>query len=398
MKIALIRERKQPADERVALSPKQAAKVMQDFPNVEMVAEASPERCYTDADYKAAGVNIQTDISDADILLGVKEVPINYLIPNKTYLFFSHTIKKQPYNRDLLREIISSNIKLIDYECLRWQHGGRVLGFGRFAGIVGAYNGLLTWGKKFTLFSLEPAHELKTYEALKKHLSTIKISPIKIAICGNGRVAHGSIELLNNAGIKQITREEYLTGIFNEPVFVHLKSKDFYTRKDGQGWSREHFFEYPEQYKSTFAQYIPATDLMVNAIYWEEKLPIFFTKEDMKAPDFRIKVVADITCDVEGSIPCTTRATPIEDPVIGWDRYNKKEVLPYMGNTVDIMAVTNLPCELPADASQEFGHSMVEHIMPLLIAGDNEGIIKRATITENGKLTEDYTYLQDYIA
>lgn len=398
MKIALIREYKQPADERVALSPKQAAQVMKDFPNVEVVAESSPERCYSDEDYKAVGVNIQDDVSDADILLGVKEVPIKNLIPNKTYLFFSHTIKKQPYNKEMLQEIIKRNIKLVDYECLEWQRGGRVLGFGHFAGIVGAYNGLLTWGKKFTRYNLTPAHELKTYEALKEHLNSTDFPPMKIAICGDGRVGHGSVELLKNAGIKQMDREEYLNGTFNEPVFVHLSPKDFYARKDGSEWSREHFFVHPEEYKSTFAQYIPVTDLMINAIYWEERIPVYFTKEDMRAPDFRIKVIADITCDVEGSIPCTLRPTPIEDPVIGWDSYTSKEVEPYLGNSVDIMAVTNLPCELPADASQEFGSSMVKHIMPLLIEGDKDGIIKRATITDNGSLTEHYNYLQDYVA
>lgn len=398
MKIALIRERKQPADERVALSPKQAAQVMKDFPNVEVVAETSPERCFTDEDYKAEGVNIQDDISNADILLGVKEVPIENLIPNKTYLFFSHTIKKQPYNRDLLREIINKNIKLVDYECLEWQRGGRVLGFGHFAGIVGAYNGLLTWGKKFTRYNLTPAHELKTYEVLKEHLKSIDFPPIRTVICGDGRVGHGSVELLKNAGILEVSREEFLTGVFNEPVFVLLHPKDFYAREDGAEWSREHFFNHPEEYVSTFDQYIPITDLMVNAIYWEERIPVYFTKDDMVAPDFRIRVIADITCDVEGSIPITTRATPIEDPVIGWNSFAKKEAEPFMPNTVDVMAVTNLPCELPADASQEFGASMVEHIMPLLIAGDKEDIIRRATITEGGKLTTHFNYLEDYIA
>lgn len=398
MKIALIREYKQPADERVALSPKQAAQVMKDFPAVEVVAQSSPERCYTDDDYKAAGVNIQEDVSDADILLGVKEVPIKNLIPNKTYLFFSHTIKKQPYNKEMLQEIIKRNIKLVDYECLEWQRGGRVLGFGHFAGIVGAYNGLLTWGKKFTRYNLIPAHELKTYEALKAHLKTVEFPPIRTVICGDGRVGHGSVELLKNAGIKEVNREEFLNGVFNEPVFVLLHPKDFYARKDGSEWSREHFFHNPQEYVSTFDQYIPVTDLMINAIYWEERIPVYFTKDDLVAPDFRIRVIADITCDVEGSIPITTRATPIEDPVIGWNSFAKKETKPYMPNTVDVMAVTNLPCELPADASEEFGASMVAHIMPLLITGDKEDIIKRATITEGGKLTEHFNYLEDYIA
>lgn len=398
MKIALIRERKNPPDERVALSPEQAAEVMRIFPHVEVIAESSPARCYKDEAYEAAGIKVLDDVSHADILLGIKEIPVEYLLPNKTYLFFSHTIKKQSYNRNMLRHIVGNNIRLIDYECLVWENGSRVLGFGRFAGIVGAYNGLHTWGKKYTRYELEPAHKLHSYDALKRHIMNINFPPMKIALCGDGRVAHGSLELLRHAGIREVTREEYIHGNFNVPVFVHLRPEDFYARKDGGLWDKSDFYVHPEEYGSTFLQYAEVTDVMINAIYWNEKIPVFFTRENMKTPDFRIKVIADITCDIDGSIPCTTHATTIDNPVYGWHSYYEKETEPYLPNTVDVMAVGNLPCELPKDASYEFGQSLVKYVLPPLLMDDKDNIIHRATITKGGKLTGRFDYLEDYIA
>lgn len=398
MKIALLRERKNPPDERVALTPQQAAEVMRAFPGAIVIAQSSPFRCFKDEEYEAAGIAVQDDVSDADILLGIKEVPSEYLLKGKTYLFFSHTIKKQPYNRNMLREVLKQRIKLVDYECLVWENGSRILGFGRFAGIIGTYNGLRTWGQKFTLYDLEPAHELDTYDALKKHLKLVTFPPMKIALCGDGRVAHGSLELLRYAGFREVTREELVEESYNVPVFAHLRPEDFYARKDGELWDKSDFYVHPEEYESTFLPYAEVTDLMINAIYWHNKIPVFFTKENMKSQDFRIKVIADITCDIEGSIPCTVRATTIDNPVYGWHSYYEKETDPYLPNTVDIMAVGNLPCELPKDASHEFGQSLLKYIMAPLLMSDKDNIIKRATITENGSLTERYNYLEDYVA
>lgn len=398
MKIALLRERKNPPDERVALTPQQAAEVMRVFPGTEVIVQSSPFRCFKDEEYEAVGLKVLEDVSDADILLGIKEIPIEYLIKGKTYLFFSHTIKKQPYNRNMLRHVLKQNIKLVDYECLVWENGSRILGFGRFAGIIGTYNGLRTWGQKFTLYDLEPAHELDTYDALKKHLKLVTFPPMKIALCGDGRVAHGSLELLRYAGFREVTREELVEESYNVPVFAHLRPEDFYARKDGELWDKSDFYVHPEEYESTFLPYAEVTDLMINAIYWHNKIPVFFTKENMKSPDFRIKVIADITCDIEGSIPCTVRATTIDNPVYGWHSYYEKETDPYLPNTVDIMAVGNLPCELPKDASYEFGQSLLKYVMGPLLMNDKDNIIKRATITENGSLTERYNYLGDYVA
>ncbi len=398
MKIALLRERKNPPDERVALTPQQAAEVMRVFPGTEVIVQHSPFRCFKDEEYEALGLKVQEDVSDADILLGIKEIPIEHLIKGKTYLFFSHTIKKQPYNRNMLREILKRRIKLVDYECLVWENGSRILGFGRFAGIIGTYNGLRTWGQKFTLYDLEPAHKLDTYDALKKHLKLVTFPPMKIALCGDGRVAHGSLELLRYAGFREVTREELIEESYNVPVFAHLRPEDFYARKDGELWDKSDFYVHPEEYVSTFLPYAEVTDLMINAIYWHNKIPVFFTKENMKSQGFRIKVIADITCDIDGSIPCTVRATTIADPVYGWHSYYEKETEPYLPNTVDIMAVGNLPCELPKDASYEFGQSLLKYVMGPLLMNDKDNIIKRATITENGSLTERYNYLGDYVA
>jgi saccharopine dehydrogenase (NAD+, L-lysine forming) len=398
MKIALLRERKNNPDERVALTPQQAAELMKAFPGTKVVAESSPIRCFKDEEYEAAGIPVVEDISDADILLGIKEVPPEYLMEGKTYLFFSHTIKKQAYNRGLLREVLKRNIRLVDYECLTWENGSRILGFGRYAGIIGTYNGLLTWGRKFTMYDLEPANKLGSYDALKKHLKLVTFPPMKIALCGDGRVAHGSLELLRFAGFREVTREELLEESYNVPVFAHLRPEDFYERRDGELWDKSDFYVHPEEYMSSFLRYAEVTDLMINAIYWNEKVPRFFTKENMKSQDFRIKVIADITCDIDGSIPSTVRATTIADPVYGWHSYYERETEPYLPNTVDMMTVGNLPCELPLDASFEFGQSLLKYIIAPLLMDDKDNIIKRATVAQNGQLTERFNYLEDYVA
>ncbi len=397
MIFGIIRERKQPPDFRTPFSPESCKELVNKFPEINIIIESSPDRCFSDQDYIDAGFEVLNDISHADVLLGIKEIPAEYLIPNKTYLFFSHTIKKQAHNRNMLRAILKNNIRLIDYECLTWENGSRIIGFGRFAGIVGTYNGLLTWGKKTNSFTLSPAYKLGSYDKMKAALNNISLSPIKIALCGDGRVAHGALELLEAKGIREVTKQEFLYSSFDEPVFVHLRSEDYYSRKDGKLWDKSDFYQHPQEYKSTFLPYAQVCDMMINAIYWDAKIPIFFTREEMKSSRFKIKVIADITCDVDGAIPATIRSTSIEDPVFGWHAVAEKETEAFLPHTIDIMAVGNLPCELPADASEEFGENLLRYVIPYLIYDSNNPIINRATICEKGQLTEKYQYLKDYV-
>lgn len=396
--LGLIREGKKPYDKRVALTPEQCLEIIEHFPGTSIIVQSSSHRCIADSEYEKVGIPVKEDISECDVLFGVKEVPVDELIANKTYFFFSHTIKKQSYNRKLLRTILEKNIRLIDYETLVWDRGDRVLGFGRFAGIVGAHEGLLAWGKKTKSFELKPAWQCATYKEMIDQYAVIDIGPIKIAICGDGRVAHGCLEVMKKLNIKEVTSDEFLNESFNDPVFVHLIPEDFYTHKKGEEWDKSNFYQNPESYVSSFDAYTKVCDLMMNAIFWNERIPRFFSKEDMKSRDFHIKVIADISCDINGSIPATLRDTTIEDPVFGYHPFSETIEAPYLSDTIDIMAVSNLPCELPLDASEAFGNQLTKHVIGELLKKENSRMIGDATITKNGELTEKYQYLLDFVA
>jgi alanine dehydrogenase len=396
--IAIIKETKKPFDKRTALTPQQCKDLMEKFSNVKVIVESCQYRCFSDKSYSDLGIEVLKDVKHADIFLGIKEVDIDALIPDKTYLFFSHTIKKQPYNRDLLRAILKKNITLIDYETLRWGNGNRIIGFGRFAGIVGMHYGLLMWGLKYKLYTLKPAHACQNMQELYEQYNNITLPNFKIAICGDGRVAHGCIEVMKQLKIHLVSKEDYIKNTYNHAVYVHLRNEDFYKHNDGRAWDKSDFYKHPEDYHSTFKPYYQVTDIMVNAIYWRVGNPMFFTKEQMKGNDFNIKIISDITCDIPGSLPCTLRNTTIEQPFYGYNPLSENEVEPFTNGSIDMQTIGNLPCELPVDASSEFGNLLIRHVLPCLIVADNDNIIEQATIAHKGKLTAKYSYLNDFVA
>lgn len=395
--IAIIREGKTPPDLRTPLTPQQCVELMRKFPEVKVIAQQSPYRCFTDEQYTALGIEVKEDISEADIILGVKEVPIDKLIADKTYFFFSHTIKKQSQNRKLLRAILSNNIRLVDYETLLWDAGNRIIGFGRFAGIVGAHYAFVMWGKKFGTYKLKPAHECPNMEMMYKQYEHIQLPPLRIVLCGDGRVAHGAIEFLRKLKIHHVTPEEFLENTYDHPIYVQLRSEDYYERKDKREWDKADFYKHPEDYRSSFAPYYKHADVMINAVFWREGIEPFFTHEEMKRSDFSLQVISDVTCDIPGPLPCTLKSTTIENPYFGYNVLLEKEVTAFTPGCIDIQAVGNLPCELPVDASLEFGEQLVRHVLPNMFTEDKGDIIKNATITENGKLTDKYAYLGDYV-
>lgn len=396
LKLGIIKENKQPADKRTGLTPSNCKLLLNTYPNqLQIFVESSNDRIFSDSEYQQVGCVITEDITQADILVGVKEVPIPNLIPNKTYFFFSHTIKEQPYNQKMLQDIIAKKIRLIDYEKLA-NADGRILGFGKHAGIVGAYNGLLTYGKKHGLFNLKPAYEMLVYQDLVDELQKVRIPEIRIVLTGSGRVAQGAMQLLTDAGVKQIDSKGFLeSDIIINPIFVNLEPDDLFVRKDGEAFDTQHFYTNYKAYDLPFEAYYQRADLMINGIYWSDDLPIYFTKEEIASDDFNISVIADITCDVDGSVPITYKATPIEDPVIGWDKIEQKPCPPFQKDSIDVMAVTNLPCELPADASELFGNDFATKVVPELLKPSST-MLQDATITENGVLTEKYQYLHNY--
>lgn len=396
-KIGLIKEGKIPIDKRVPLTPLQAKEVKEKF-DVELVAQSSDIRCFTDQDYKDQGIDIVDSVADCDIILGVKEVPIEMLEAGKTHFFFSHTIKKQDYNRELLRAILTKNVRLVDWETLTNENDKRIIAFGRWAGIVGAYNGLWTFGRRYNLFEIRRANECFDYADLKSEYSKINLPPIKIAVTGGGRVSKGAIEVLLGIGIRQVTVHDYLEKNFKEPVFSQLNTRDYNKRIDNSEFHRSEFYSNPELYKSDFKKFTKVTDLLIAGAFWDPASPVLFTRQDIVRDDFDIRVIADITCDIEGSIPSTKQPSTIDDPIYDYNPSDDivEQALSDEGN-ITVMAVDNLPCELPRDASDSFGNELINNVLPELLGSDSKGIIKGATITENGKLTDAYAYLQDYV-
>jgi saccharopine dehydrogenase (NAD+, L-lysine-forming) len=385
MKIGIIKEGKIPVDKRVVLSPTACKEVIEKFPEVKIVIQPSQIRCYKDQEYVEAGFQLQDDVSDCDVLLGIKEVPISDLIPQKIYFFFSHTIKKQDYNRDLLVALLRNQIQLVDYEMLTDKKGQRVIAFGRFAGLVGAYNGILAFGKKNNLAEM------------KEECKKVELPPKKIVVTGGGRVAKGAMETLDAMGIRKVKPVEFLEQDFEEAVYVQLNSKSYHHRKDGGEFAYQHFYANPSEYNSSFLQYTKVADVLIAGAYWHPESPVLFTKEDMRSEDFSIRVIADITCDIEGSIPSTKKPSTIHDPIYDYnpETENLASSLSDKKN-ITVMAVDNLPNELPRDASDSFGRQLIDEVLPNLIDEDSADMIKDASITKGGKLTENYAYLQDF--
>lgn len=396
-KFGIIREGKIPPDSRVPLIPVQCARVIQNYP-CQLVVQPAPGRCYTDEEYRAQNVPLQEDISDCDVLMGVKEVPIHQLIPNKTYCFFSHTIKEQAYNRKLLQAILEKNIRLIDYEVLTDEKGHRLIAFGRFAGMVGAHNALYTYAQRTGAFELKRMKDCHDYAEAVTLYKKLKLPPVKIILTGTGRVGVGAQTVLKDMGIHQVSPEDFLNLSYDEAVFTQLHAVDYAVHKDNEPFDKLDFYFHPEQFKSNFARYYEVADIMINGIYWDNKAPAFFTREEMLLPQFKIKVIADITCDIApvSSIPSTLRASTIADPVFGYNPATGQEEAPYQPHVVDMMTIDNLPNELPRDASQNFGEQFIEHILPEFFAEESE-VLERAVVAENGKLTKHFEYLQGYV-
>jgi alanine dehydrogenase len=398
MKVGILREGKMPSDKRVALIPQQCSEVEEKFPHVKIIVQPSNTRSYNDKEYSTLGIELNENLTDCDILLGVKEVLIDNFIGRKVYLFFSHTIKKQEYNRNLLQAVLEKNIQLVDYEVLTNKEGFRIIGFGRFAGLVGAYNGLRTLGLRENLFDLKPAHLCANLVEMYSELDNIQLPPIKIAITGDGRVAGGVLEVLHHLKIKRLSPTDYLnTKNPSKPVYTQLLPGDYVKQKDSSEFELMHFFNNPEMYKNAFQPFAKSTDLLIASAFWNPKAPVLFTREEAKQNDFRISVISDITCDIEGSIPSTRKASTIDNPFYD---YNPEtgETEPAFSNeqNISVQAVDNLPCELPKDASLDFGRNLIDKVFPSLFGDDTDGIIQRASITKNGKLTERFSYLQDF--
>jgi alanine dehydrogenase len=398
MKFGIIKERKNPPDRRVVFSPKKLRELQEKFPTAKIEVESSNIRVFTDEEYTKENIQVSKDMTVCDVLLGVKEVPVDALIPNKKYFFFSHTIKKQPYNRNLLKAILDKNIELYDHETITKENGMRLIGFGRYAGIVGAYNGFRAIGLTTKSFQLPKAETLDSKKELIKELQKIKLSnKFKILLTGNGKVAYGAKEMLDAMNIKQVSVDEYLSKTFNEVVYCMIDVLDYNKRKDGQIIDNLDFYNHPETYESNFMRFAEVTDFFIAGHFFGDGSPYLFTREDAKKQNFKIKYVADISCDIDGPVASTIRPSTITEPIYGYHPKKEKEVNYTDKDAIVVMAVDNLPCELPKDASEGFGEMFLENVIPAFFNNDKDGVLARAKMTENGKLTERFSYLQDYI-
>ena len=397
MKFAIIKERKNPPDRRVVFSPEKLAEAKAAFPDAEFKVEHSDIRIFNDKAYEDLGFEVSEDVSDCDVMLGVKEVPVEALIPNKKYFYFSHTIKKQPYNRKLLKAMLERNIEMYDHETIVRENNSRLIGFGRYAGLVGAYNGFRALGLRDGIFNLPKVEHLPDLDAVKAELDKITLPNIKILLTGTGKVAKGAKEILDHLKIKEVSDALYLTSEFSEPVYCRADVMEYNKRKDGKVGVKQEFYKDPSGYESNFMPYAKETDYFIAGHFYGDGAPFLFTREDAKQADFKINLIADVSCDIDGPVASTIKPSTIADPFYGYDPQTEQEVAYDAEGAITMMAVDNLPCELPKDASEGFGDTFLEYVIPAFYNGDKDGILARAKMTENGKLTERYAYLQDYV-
>ena len=398
MQFGIIKERKNPPDRRVVFSPEELVRLQNEYPEAKIKVESSDIRVFNDEDYKSLGIEVAHDISDCDVFFGVKEIPVDYLIPNKKYFFFSHTIKKQVHNRKLLQAVLEKNIELYDHETIVDANNRRLIGFGRYAGIVGAYNGFRAFGIKYDLFNIPKAETLQSKEDLITRLKRQTLPNIKIVLTGHGKVGMGAKEILDGMKVKQVSTDDFLNKIYTQPVYTQIDVLDYNKRIDGTKVENNHdFYKNPKDYTSNFERFTKVADMFIAGHFHGNESPDILTRDMLKAPDCKIKVVADISCDVDGPIACTLKASTIAEPFFGYLPSENKEVSYTHPGSIMVMSVDNLPCELPKDASEGFGEMFMKHVIPAFFNGDKDGILARAKITEKGKLTPRFAYLQDYV-
>jgi len=403
--ISIIREFRKD-EKRTPLTPHHIKNLKNKYPQIEILIQPSKTRCFSDKDYEQNGALIKEDISKSDLILGVKEIESSMLIPCKTYMFFSHTSKVQPDNsaaaqgtpgmdkKELLRSVLKKKITLIDYENIRDNLSRRYLGFGRFAGIVGCYNSLNLYLEIIGKKPMPRAYKLNSYERLKDYISNQNFENAKIIVTGDGRVAKGTLEFLKFANINSISLNNFNNYKNSKAVFCNLPTSAYVKHINGKEFDLQHFIHSPNMYISTLENFLPYASILISSHYWDPKSPRLFKKNNIKKYN-NLKVVGDISCDINGSIPTTLRVSNIQNPYYYIDRNTLGEVSKNSA-ALAIMAVDNLPSELPRDSSEEFSDGMVSEVLPYFI-GSDDGRIKRATITSNGNFCDLYKDLNNYI-
>jgi alanine dehydrogenase len=396
MKIAILRESDEHKDKRVALTPVDAKLLIQRFPGLIIQVQSSNNRAFTNEEYINAGINIKEEVSDCDLLIGVKKVNTENIIPGKTYLFFAHVAKKQENNREYLKYLVKNKVTLIDYEYLKNENGKRLAAFGYIAGVAGAYYVYDMLSKKINKTFLSKVSS--SGNIIQAIINSNLKKPCKIALSGNGNVANGVSDIFNAAGINQVNSHSFINKSFGKTVFCKLQPEDYLINKRGIEYSAQHYRQNPEQYRSKLAQFINIADAYVACHYWHKNYPKYLSTSDLKNEQSNLKVIADISCDLNGSVAPTLRETSFNNPYFDYNPITGNEESPFSsGKNITVMAIGNLPSLLPREASEGFSRSMADVILPQYIENTQSFLFKNATILKCGNLTKSFSYLTNYL-
>ena len=398
MKISLIKETKNPVDNRVALSPKQVAELNKKYPQHEIVVQASDIRAFSDEEYRGEGVRVVENVEDCDILFGIKEAKIESLIPNKHYFFFGHIAKMQEYNRPLLQAFMQKHITFCDYEYLVDDNNIRVCAFGWWAGVVGVYYTLRGYGLKHKLYELPKPDRRFTLTQLLESLKGIQLPKVKLLVTGAGRVSQGAQHVLENIGAHKMTEEEYLSDVPIDTLSYCVADVDrLVRRKDGAAFSWNDFTHNAKAYESDFMRWAKKTDMLVCAHFWGPDAPVYLSEEDLRNKEMRIRMIGDVTCDIKGSVKSTIRPATHDDPYYDYNPITEKDEPAFSSpDSISVMAVDTCPNALAMDTSEYFGSMLMKHVFEPLLKGEHSDVVDRSMILKEGQLTSRFSYLKDF--
>ncbi len=422
--IGIRREDKNKWEVRVPIIPEAVMFIKNNW-GIKSIVQPFPSRSFKDDEYLINGAEINEDISNADIIFAVKEIPISLLFENKVYLFFSHTIKGQSYNMPLLKALLKNKCTLIDYECIKDNKGRRLVFFGKYAGLSGMIDTLYGLGKRFEYLGkkspfihVKPAYEYTDLIDAEKHIKSFAaeivenglLSPLVFGFAGYGNVSKGAQEILDFLPHKVISPEELIRFqgklenkiykvVFEEKHMVKPKNKEY-------SFDLNDYYNNPDNYESGFEEYLPLINILINAIYWDSRYPRLVTKEYLqnKTHDNLI-LISDISCDIDGAVEITYKATKPDEPSYVYNAKTNSFLDGFSGEGIVVMAVDNLPCELPRDSSVSFSNSLLPFVKEIALEDYTKNFdeltlsdsIKNAIITHKGELTPQYKYLNKYL-
>jgi len=437
--IGIRKEDKNRWERRVPLIPEHVRELVEEH-GLRICLQPSEIRAFPNEEYVQAGAEIREDLSPCPVILGIKEMPPEFFEPGKTYVFFSHTIKGQPHNMPMLKRLLELGCTLIDYERIVDEQGKRLIFFGRHAGLAGMIDTLWALGKRLEWEGIaSPFSEVqqtlhyKSLEEAKGAMAHVgerieeeglpeAIAPMIVGLAGYGHVSQGAQEILDLLPVREIGPEE-LPVIAEGPMDGNIVYKVIFKEEHmveplspDQEFELQDYYDHPERYRSKFEGYLPYLTVLMNCIYWEGRYPRFVTKEYLKqlysgagmesAKRPRLRVIGDISCDIEGAVECTLRATDPGNPVFVYDPFRDEAIDGVAGPGPVVLAVDNLPCELPQESSAEFSRVLKGFVPPIAQADWSDPLercnlppeIKRAVIAYRGELAPDYRYLEEFLS